>query len=70
MQSIKDSIEIPLTKELQELFLNKYQGKTSNLVEDFLIYLNTKKEAYDIDKALSEVKEGKTRDIGSLLNEL
>jgi hypothetical protein len=69
-QMTNSSIEIPLTKELQELFIEKYHGKTTNLINDFLIYLNTKKEAYDINKALTEVKEGNTKDIKRLLDEL
>ena len=69
-QTTNSSIEIPLTKELQELFMDRYQGKTTNLINDFLIYLNTKKKAYDIDKALTEVKGGDTRDIKRLLDEL
>jgi len=34
------------------------------------VYLNTKKEAYEINKALQEVKQGKTNDIEKLFNEL
>jgi len=30
------------------------------------VYLNTKKEAYEINKALQEVKQGKTNDIEKL----
>jgi len=34
------------------------------------LYLNTKKEAYEINKALQEVQQGKTNDIGKLFDEL
>ena len=36
----------------------------------FFVYLNTKKEAYEINKALQEVKQGETNDIEELFNEL
>ena len=69
MQSI-NNIEIPMTKELQEFFTYRYQGQSSKLIDEFLKYLHTQKEAYEINKALHEVKMGKTNDIGNLLNEL
>jgi len=71
MQTIKlENIEIPMSKELEEFFLYKYQNKSAKLVDDFLVYLYTQKEAYEINKALKEVHQGKTNDIGNLLNEL
>jgi len=36
----------------------------------FFVYLNIKKEAYEINKALQEVKQGKTNDIEKLFDEL
>jgi len=36
----------------------------------FFVYLNTKKEAYEINKALQEVQQGKTNDIEKLFDEL
>jgi len=69
MQNI-NNIEIPMTKELQDFFTYKYQGQASKLIDDFLLYLNTKKEAYEINKAFQEVKQGKTNDIGKLFDEL
>jgi len=71
LQSIKiENIEIPVTKELQEFFAHRYQNKTTKLVDEFLIYLNTKKEAYEVNKALKELREGKTNDIGKLIDDL
>lgn len=71
MQSMKiENIEIPMTKELQEFFAYQYQNQTTKLVDEFLVYLNTKKEAYEVNKALQEVKEGKTNDIGKLFDDL
>ncbi len=64
------TIEIPMTKDLQEFFHYKYKNQTSKLVDEFLIYLNTRKEAYEINKALQEVKEGKTNSVDKLLHEL
>jgi len=69
MQNI-NNIAIPMTKELQDFFTYKYQGQVSKLIDEFLLYLHTKKEAYEINKALQEVQQGKTNDIGKLLNEL
>ncbi|MDQ7083527.1 MAG: hypothetical protein Q9M36_00695 [Sulfurovum sp.] len=62
------NIEIPMTKELEDFFAYRYQNQTSKLVDEFLIYLHTKKEAYEVNKALQEVKEGKTNDIGKLFD--
>ena len=71
MQSIRvENIEIPMTKELENFFIHRYQGKTTKLIDDFLIYLNTQKEAYEINKALKEIKMKETNDIGKLFNEL
>lgn len=71
MQTIKlENIEIPMTKELEEFFLYKYQNKSTKLVDDFLIYLHTQKEAYEVNKAVKEVQQGKTNDINKLFNEL
>jgi len=71
MPTIKlENIEIPMSKELEEFFLYKYQNKSTRLVDDFLVYLHTQKEAYEINKALKEVYQGKTNDVGNLLNEL
>ncbi len=64
------TIEIPMTKDLQEFFHYKYKNQTGKLVDEFLIYLNTRKEAYEINKALQEVKEGKTNSVNKLLHEL
>jgi len=69
MQNI-NNIEIPMTQELQDFFTYKYEGQASQLVDEFLLYLNTKKEAYELNKALQEVKQGKTNDIGKLFDEL
>jgi len=49
-----NNIEIPMTKEL----------------EKFLIYLNTQKKAYEINRSLQQVKLGKTDDIGKLFDDL
>ena len=71
MQSMKiENIEIPMTQELEEFFAYQYQNQTTKLVDEFLVYLNTKKEAYEVNKALQEVKEGKTNDIGKLFDDL
>jgi len=71
MQTIKiENIEIPLTKELEDFFAYRYQNQTIKLIDEFLIYLNTQKEAYEINKALQEVQQGKTNDIGKLFDEL
>lgn len=64
------TIEIPMTKDLQEFLDYNYKNQTSKLVDEFLIYLNTRKEAYEINKALQEVKQGKTNSITKLLHEL
>jgi hypothetical protein len=69
MQNI-NNIEIPMTKELEDFFTYKYQGQASKIVDEFLLYLNTKKEAYEVNKALQEVYQGKTNDIGKLFDEL
>ncbi|MCH9739412.1 MAG: hypothetical protein K0U38_01030 [Epsilonproteobacteria bacterium] len=71
MQTIKiENIEIPMTKELEEFFRYRYQNQATKLVDEFLLYLNTKKEAYEVNKALQEVQQGKTNDIGKLFDEL
>ncbi|MBN2825132.1 MAG: hypothetical protein JXQ76_07415 [Campylobacterales bacterium] len=70
MIASQKSIEIPLTKELQEFVASKYSNQTSKLIDDFLIYLNTKKEAQEINQALKEVKQNKTNPVNKLLNEL
>jgi len=71
MQPVRlENIEIPMTKELEDFFTYKYQGQASKLVDEFLLYLNTKKEAYELNKALQEVNQGKTKDIGKLFDEL
>ena len=69
MQNI-NNIEIPMTKELEEFFIYRYQGKTTKLIDEFLIYLNTQKKAYEINKALQQVKLGQTNDIGKLFDDL
>ncbi|MBN2825414.1 MAG: hypothetical protein JXQ76_08830 [Campylobacterales bacterium] len=70
MTITQKSIEIPLTRELQEFVISKYSNQTSKLIDDFLIYLNTKKEAQEINQALKEVKQNKTNPVNKLLNEL
>ena len=40
------------------------------MVDEFVKYLNTQKEAHEIDNALGEVKAGKTNDVSKLLNAL
>jgi len=71
MQTIKiENIEIPLTKELEDFFAYRYQNQTTKLIDEFLVYLNTQKEAYEINKALQEVQQGKTNNIGKLFDEL
>ena len=62
------SIEIPMTRELQEFFVYRYREQPSKLVDEFVKYLNTQKEAYEINKALREVKAGKTNDVSKLLD--
>ncbi|MEA3452225.1 MAG: hypothetical protein U9Q83_10040 [Bacteroidota bacterium] len=64
------TIEIPVTKELQEFLDYKYHNRAIELADDFLIYMNTQKEAYEVNKALQEVKQGKTNDIGKLFDRL
>ena len=64
------TVEIPLADELKEFFDTKYKNKASHLVDEFVVYLNTRKEAYEVNKALEEVKEHKTNDISTLLNAL
>jgi len=64
------TVEIPLTDELKEFFDTQYKNKANNLVDDFVVYLNTRKEVYEVNKALKEVKENKTNDISKLLNAL
>ena len=64
------TVEIPLTDELKEFFDAQYKHKAANLVDDFVVYLNTRKEVYEVNKALKEVKENKTNDISKLLNAL
>jgi len=63
-------LEIPMTKDLEEFFIHKYHNKANKLVDDFLLYLNTQKEAQDLNKALSEVKEKKTNNIEKLFDAL
>jgi len=71
MQTIKvDQIEIPVNGELKEFFVNNYKNKKDKFIKDILIYLNTKKEALEIKEALQEMKDGNTRDINELLNEI
>ncbi len=64
------TIEIPVTKELQEFLSHKYQNRAVELVDDFLIYMNTQKEAYEVNMALQEVKKGKTNNKDKILNNL
>jgi len=64
------TVEIPLTDELKEFVDSQYKDKVTKLVDDFVVYLNTKKEASEITRALKEVKENKTNDIKTLLNDL
>ena len=68
MNAIK--IEIPVTQELQAFISQRYNDRTSELVDEFLLFLNTKKEASEINRALQHVRQGKTRDVNKLLNEL
>ena len=65
-----NNIQIPMTKELEEFFNYRYQGQTTKLIDEFLVYLNTKKEAYEINKSLHQVKLGQTNDIGKLFDDL
>jgi len=65
-----ENIEIPMTKELQDFFAYKYHNQTSKLVDEFLIFLRTQKEAHEINRALSEVNAGKTNPVGTLLDAL
>ena len=53
MQNI-NSIQIPMTKELEEFFNYRYQGQTTKLIDEFLVYLNTKKEAQKLWEYLYE----------------
>ena len=69
MQNI-NSIQIPMTKELEEFFNYRYQGQTTKLIDEFLIYLNTQKKAYEINKSLHQIKLGQTNDIGKLFDDL
>ena len=64
------TVQIPLTDELKEFLDTQYKNKATKLVDDFVIYLNTKKEASEITRALKDVKENKTNDIKTLLNDL
>jgi len=64
------TIEIPMNKELQDFLTYRYQGQTTKLVDEFLVYLNTQKKASEINKALKEVKVGQTNDIGKLFDDL
>ena len=71
MQTLKiDTIEIPINGELKKFFVSHYKNKKDKFIKDILIYLNTKKEALEINEALKELKNGKTRDINELLNEI
>lgn len=45
-----NNIEIPMNKELQDFLTYRYQGQTTKLVDEFLVYLNTQKKAYEINK--------------------
>jgi hypothetical protein len=63
-------IEIPMTQELRSFVAQRYHNQTAQLVDEFLVFLNTKKEAYDINRAIQNVHDGKTRDVNKLLNEL
>ena len=49
MQNI-NKIEIPIDKELQDFLTYRYQGQMTKLVDEFLVYLNTQKKAYEINK--------------------
>ncbi len=69
MQNI-NNIQIPMTKELEEFFIYRYQGKTTKLIDEFLIYLNTQKKAHEINKSLQQVKLGQTNDIGKLFDDI
>lgn len=64
------TVQIPLTDELKEFLDTQYKNKATKLVDDFVIYLNTKKEASEITRALKDVKEHKTTEIHTLLNDL
>ncbi len=79
------TIEIPITKELQEFLNQKYQNRAVDLINDFLIYMNTQKEAYEINNKnkilnnlkssvneLNMIKEGKlqARKASEFLDEL
>jgi len=44
--------------------------KIIKLIDEFLVYLNTKKEAYQINKSFHQVKLGQTNDIEELFDEL
>jgi len=67
MQHI-NSIEIPMTQELQEFFVYRYREQPGKLVDEFVKYLNKQKAAHDINRALREVKAGKTNDISKLFD--
>jgi len=64
------TVQIPVTDDLKEFLDTQYKNRASKMVDDFVIYLNTKKEAYELNKALHEVKENKTVEIDKLLNAL
>ena len=57
-----------MTQELQEFFVYRYREQPGKLVDEFVKYLNTQKEAHDINRALREVKAGKTNDISKLFD--
>ena len=67
---VMQTVEIPLTDELKEFLDSQYKNKANNFVDDFVVYLNTRKEVHEVNKALKEVKEHKTNDISKLLNAL
>jgi len=49
MVATNKKIEIPLTKELQEFISTKYANQTSKLIDEFLVYFNTKREANELN---------------------
>ncbi|MCF6207269.1 MAG: hypothetical protein L3J47_10325 [Sulfurovum sp.] len=64
------TIEIPLTDELKHFIDTRYNKSGKQLVDEFLVYIRTKKVASDLSRALKETKEGKTQDISDLINAL
>ena len=65
-----EDIDVAIDNAYEEEIREKYQNQATKLIDDFVVYLNTQKEAYKINRALKDVQQGKTNNILKLIENL